>query len=185
MSPSNKLSNDIACNLSQLESDRSQTAKRNLIRSLTAYIEFMLSDWKEYIPQHSRDDISEIDLAILDDKIIQISDDGEKRKVKLRTPIRGRMIAKLKIMEKFLGDETSGSYHKEIEGIDVLFRIRDKITHPKSVDIIDISDKEMNVCISSTSRFLKEYTIIGQRLIERTEEEIELIKRLMNCMVQK
>ena len=145
--------------------------KRSFIRCVFALIEGSVFNLKETaltLAKHGRGKFSHGELAMLEEVSYDLGDKGEAREqpkfIQLTKNVRFAFSAAARAFQvtyELAVDDKEWSTFKDA------IAIRNRITHPKSVDDLKLSDDEVQVVADAGSWFLKNKHTLLQKFIDR------------------
>ena len=139
---------------------------RSLVRSFFASVEsstFQMKYLALYLCEHYEIDISPMEISIIKEESFDVKENGEVNLKKLKIPTISHLKFSCKILSKSIGQDFDINKFKGWNNFVGALEIRDKITHPKSADSLQISRRQFEVIIvglmwynETTNEILKE-----------------------------
>ena len=147
----------------------SDIIRRLFVRSIFAAIESGISDWlqnckpkliRSILNANSIEEVSEktFALSVVDNFSFRIDDKGNIKRAKAKVPTSNLMLFSINIISQC--NETDFN-PKEINGWKDLLeamKVRDRITHPKTIEDLLVNDQEYKKCKSAINWFA-EYSL--------------------------
>ena len=145
------LYDDVKQNRKVLETNDSQLARRNYLRSLSAFYELILSNLRETTAKLLVDEFELSgewklhEIYPLLDETARLSENGQLKLDVNRLPFLPLVAYTLKTYEKQIGFEKEVLSDNRWKAFCESIKIRHRITHPKSHNEIEIADNELKM----------------------------------------
>lgn len=175
---------DVLRSIERFEKNNSQNCKRDLIRTMFAGLEGNLWALKEFVKSTSEDLgllPSLVNMA-LSEKDYSVSEQGEvKEKIRfISMPITIKLIAKLMrgISSELVIDFGSDGW----SNLNKAIKIRNRITHPKHITDLEISDEDIATSMSGFFWFLslsEQVMVAGNAASSAYLDELRVITELL------
>jgi hypothetical protein len=164
-----ELGKDVVKSRDEAAKDGGPFWRRTLVRALFAYIEGSSYRLKQVAPpvaEYNSVALSKAETALLTEESYDLNDKGEAiiKKAKLRTA--ENLLFSVKIVSK--AAKSTYEIDKSTEGWSAFketIKIRDRITHPKSTEELNISDNELKVIMKTMTWFAASINNLLETLI--------------------
>ena len=152
---------------------KTDSASRSFVRCVFALIEgsvFNLKQTALTLHRHGKGKFSQAELAMLEDVSYELSDKGEAKEqikfIPLTKNIRFAFSAATRAFQvkfELVVDDEGWSTFKDALGI------RNRITHPKSIEDLKLSDEEVQTVTDAGSWFLHNQHTLMRKLVDRMQ----------------
>lgn len=162
--------------------DPGQGAKRDFVRTSFAAIEGAVWSFREQIRAlaTSTEELSDAERTVLSEIAYSVDKTGRlSPQAKFLTlPAAIRLCARIgqRIAPAANMDFAGAGWQNFTLAID----IRNRITHPKSLDDLNLTDRDLNTCAGALHWFLEESTHMMQATLSAARDHVEGIREVLN-----
>lgn len=159
------LAYDIVLSSRRMAADDSQAARRDFVRTVFAAIEGWLWEYKQIVEGTIRDvrDITPSEAAALSELRYTISDTGKLREQARSFPLATMFRFVTRLVEDEFGHQIVDFSSPEWLNFQQATLIRNRVTHPKNIEDLHLTDHDISIIQSSHLWLLEMLSRIGEK----------------------
>jgi len=156
----------------------SQAERRSLVRSAAASIESCIFFVKQLVLMASKrtEGLTVAEKLIIEEKAPVLHESGKASMTKAKCSFLSNLKFAFKVFCRIYGIPLPASYERMLKSVPNIVAVRDRITHPKKLTDMTVTDEESLAVIKSYQLFILAYADMVAGALNKSKREAEVLR---------